>query len=102
MNAWVRILPSSVALQMASPGRGLRLQGGPRKHWVVVTLGVLGHRGWDLRIGERVGDLESGNMIVWVVGVGQLGRRKWVDWLWEAVPGACYSEAPCPGYGYGV
>lgn len=28
MNAWVCILPSSLALQMASPGRGLRLEGG--------------------------------------------------------------------------
>lgn len=37
VNAWVRILPSSVALQMARPGRGLRLQGGPRRHGVVVT-----------------------------------------------------------------
>ena len=28
VNAWVCILPSSLALQMANPGRGLRLQGG--------------------------------------------------------------------------
>lgn len=101
MDAWVRILPSSVALQMASPGRGLRLQGGPRRHWVVVTLGVLGPRGWDIRIGERVGDLEGDSRSDGTVGGGELGRRKWVGWLLEGVPGACY-RGTRPGYGYGA
>lgn len=82
MNAWVCILPSSLALQMASPGRGLRPEGGTSE-----TLGGRNVRGLGPRkVGPARGhwhwggDSDIGNR-------GDPGRR-----------GAGGSENPCVGF----
>lgn len=77
MNAWVCILPSSLALQMASPGRGLRLEGG--------TSGALGGRNvrglGPLKVEPGMGQWN------WGAGWGVSRLETWATWVVEG-PGA--------------
>lgn len=68
MNAWVCILPSSLALQMASPGRGLRLEGGTSETRGGRNVGGLG----SLQVDTRTGILELGRRL----GISSLEIRE--------------------------
>lgn len=89
VNPWVRILPSSFALQMVSPGRGLCLK---------LYLRIAGwsyHRGFwfvkwvpeneDIRIGEEISDMESGSL----VSSEDLGQRELSFGFWKRVRRTC-------------
>lgn len=62
MNAWVCILPSSLALQMANLGRGLRLKGGTSETPGDTNVGILGPLIVELRM--------------WVLELGRLGMSR--------------------------